>query len=42
MRDIFKTDIISYNVIMQIFIVDDEPGIRLNLKIALQSEKYLF
>lgn len=40
MRDIFKTDIISYNVIMQIFIVDDEPGIRLNLRIALQSEKY--
>ena len=25
---------------MQIFIVDDEPGIRLNLRIALQSEKY--
>ena len=31
---------LTYNVVMKIFVVDDEPNIRLTLKIALQKESF--
>ena len=31
---------LTYNMAMKIFVVDDEPNIRLTLKIALQNESF--